>query len=197
MIFKPFNISKLFSVIILNVILLIPAIPSYAAEYVYISDNLRVGVRTEPVSSIPPIGVVFTGMKLEVLEKKEGYLKIKSDKNLTGWIKDIYVTKDAPAIIQLNLLKKKYEKLNAQLAEGSDTSQVLEKANQALSEEIDELKEAQRDWRKERARLIASQYNDSSWFWIIVTIILVIASFIGGALWYRVQAMKKLGGLRV
>lgn len=168
----------------------------YAAEYIYISDNLRVGVRTEPVSGVPPISVVFTGMHLEVLEKTEGYVKIKTDKGVVGWIKDIYVTKKAPAIIELNVFRKKYEKLKKELSQGGETTSMLEKANMALSEQLNELKSERREWSRERARLMASQYKESSWLWIVGVIVLTVLSFLAGVFWHRSQAMKRLGGLR-
>jgi len=168
-----------------------------AAEYVYISDNLRVGVRTEPVSGIPPIGVVFTGMKLEVHEKMDGYVRITTNKGLNGWIKDIYVTKKAPAIIQLNAFRAKYDKLKKELSQGSDTSEILEKANLALSEKIDDLKAERREWARERASLLASQYKDSSSWGLIVAIISVVLSFFAGVFWYKRLITKRLGGLRI
>ena len=168
-----------------------------AAEYVYISDNLRVGVRTEPVSSMPPISVVFTGMRLEAHEKKDGYIKITTDKGVSGWIKDIYVTKSAPSIIQLNQFKVKYEKLKKELSQGSDTTSVLEKANLALSKQVDELKEERREWSRERATFLATQYKETSWFWILEIIVLVILSFVAGIYWYKTHVMKRLGGLRI
>lgn len=168
-----------------------------AADYLYISDNLRVGVRTEPVSGTPPIGVVFTGMKFEVLDKVDGYVKITTQKGLTGWIKDIYATKKAPAIIQLNAFKIKYEKLQKELAVGRDTAEILEKANLALSEQVSELKAQKHDWSRERATLMASQYKDSSWLGFIVAIILFVLSFFAGVFWNKNQVMKRLGGLRI
>ena len=182
---------------ILSTLLLSYSVNTLAAEYVYISDNLRVGVRTEPVSGIPPIGVVFTGMRLKVHEKSEGYIKITTDKGLTGWIKDIYVTKKAPAIIQLNNFQIKYKKLEKELAENKETTALLEKANAALNEQLIELKEERREWSRERATLLASQYRDSSWFGIAIAVILIILSFVGGIFWYKTQVMKRLGGLRV
>lgn len=168
-----------------------------AAEYVYISDKLRVGVRTEPVSGVPPISVVFTGMRLKVHEKADGYVKITTDKGVTGWIKDIYVTDKAPAIIQLNAFKVKYDKLKKELSQGSSTVAVLEKANLALTEQIDELKLERREWSRERATLVASQYKESSWFWIVELIVLIVLSFVAGIYWYKTHVMKRLGGLRV
>jgi len=190
-------ISRYFLALLLSGLLLGSVNIAYAAEYVYISDNLRVGVRKEPVSGIPPISVVFTGMRLQVHERTGGYVKITTDKGVTGWIKDIYVTKEAPAIIQLNAIKAKLAKLEKEISQGNNTAAVLEKANIALSEKLDELKAERREWTRERADLLASQYEESSWFWIIGMIILVIASFIAGIFWYKNYVMKRLGGLRV
>ena len=168
-----------------------------AAEFVYISDNLRVGVRKEPVSGIPPISVVFTGMRLEVHDRADGYVKITTDKGVEGWIKDIYVTPKAPAIIQLNEFRVKYDKLKKELLQASDTSSILEKANLALNDQLDELKGERREWSRERASLMASQYKKSSWFWIVEVIVLILVSFAAGVFSYKTYVTKRLGGLRV
>lgn len=168
-----------------------------AAEYIYISDNLRVGIRTEPVSGIPPISVVFTGMRLKVEERTDGYIKVTTDKGVTGWIKDIYATKEAPATIQLNHLRLKHEKLKKEHIKDLQTFSQLEKANRALNEKIDELKSEKREWQNDRVNLMASQQQESYWYWLVGIIALFLGSFIAGALWYRTRAMKRLGGLRV
>lgn len=190
-------ITRYFLSLLISLLMLGSAVNVNAAEFVYISDNLRVGVRKEPVSGVPPISVVFTGMRLEVHERVEGYVKITTDKGVSGWIKDIYVTKKAPAIIQLNAFKVKYEKLKKELSQGNNTATVLEKANMALNEQLDELKSERRDWTRERADLMASQYKESSWFWIIEIIALIVLSFAAGIYWYKNHVMKRLGGLRV
>jgi len=181
----------------ISLILLSCAATLSAAEYVYISDNLRVGVRTEPVSGLPPISVVFTGMRLELHENVDGYVRITTNKGISGWIKDIYVTKKAPAIIQLNTLQKKYDKLKKELSQGGDMATVLEKANMALNDQVDELKVERREWIRERATLMASNYKESSWFWIVQILVLIVLSFVAGVFWYKMQVMKRLGGLKI
>lgn len=178
-------------------ILMLLSTATLAVETVYISDNLRVGVRTDPQSNDLPIGVVFTGMRMDVLDRMDGYVKIKTDKGITGWVKDIYVTKTPPAIIQLNKLQVKHDSLTKELTAGHDTTGELEKANVVLNEQLDNLKKQQREWQRERAMVIATQYTGTSWFWFILIIVIGIAGFVSGALWYRSQAMKRLGGLRV
>lgn len=169
----------------------------HAAEYIYISDNLRVGVRTEPAISTPSISVVSTGMRLKVEGRTEGYIKITTDKGVTGWIKDIYATKKAPAIIQLNNFRKKYDKLSKERGKDLKTFATLKKANKALNKQINELKLERREWESERINLLADQDEESSWYWPAGVVVLLLFCFIAGALWYRTQAMKRLGGLRV
>ena len=184
---------------ILLIFMLMPVTPVMAAEsYVYISDTLRVGVRKEPQSGLPPIGVVLTGMRLKVLERSDGFMKIETDKGVTGWIKDIYVTEHPPSIIQLKALKKKYQQLEKELATSKDTATMLEKANLALNDQLDDLKSERQQWVRERAELLASQYQESSPVgFIILILLLLLASFIGGIFWYKLRVMKRLGGLRV
>jgi len=146
----------------ISLILLSCAATLSAAEYVYISDNLRVGVRTEPVSGLPPISVVFTGMRLELHENVDGYVRITTNKGISGWIKDIYVTK-----------------------------------KMALNDQVDELKVERREWIRERATLMASNYKESSWFWVVQILVLIVLSFVAGVFWYKMQVMKRLGGLKV
>ena len=195
--YVPRAIKLNYFLFIMSLLFLSGFISATAAEYVYISDNLRVGVRTEPDSNMPPISVVFTGMRFEVHEKAEGYIKITTNKGVMGWIKDIYVTKKAPAIIQLNAFRVKYDKLKKELLAGNDRAVILEKANLSLNRQMEDLKAEQREWSIERAKLMASQHEESSWLWIIEIVILMVVSFVTGIFWYKTHVMKRLGGLRV
>ncbi len=184
--------------LLLLILFLLAAPVTAASNYVYISDTLRVGVRKEPQSGLPPIGVVLTGMRLKVLERRDGFMKIETDKGVIGWIKDIYVTEHPPSIIQLKALKKKYQQLEKELATRKDTAAMLEKANMALNDQLDELKSERQQWVRERAELLASQYQESSPVaLIILVLLLLVASFVGGIFWYKLRVMKRLGGLRV
>lgn len=183
--------------IVMGLMVLSVSVNVYAAQYVYITDHLRVGVRSEPVSGVPPVNVVFTGMRLEEHERTAGYVRITTDKGISGWIKEIYVTKKAPAIIQLNVFQAKYDKLNKELIKGNDSVAVLEKENKVLSEQVNEFKSEQREWLKERAELMLSQNQESFWLWIVAIIVLISMSFVAGVFWYKTQVTKRLGGLRI
>ena len=169
------------------------------AETVYVSDELRVGIRPEPDIGYSPVGVVVTGMKLDVLDRQAGFVKIKTDDGMIGWIKDIYATDKKPAMLRLQQLQKKHTVVANQLKEISKDLKTLESSNQSLNEQVEELKQERAEWQLLQAKLASSQQQaKSTWYWWFMALVVVlVGSFVGGIQWHRIQAMKRLGGLRV
>ena len=172
---------------------------SAMADTAYVSDNLRVGVRPEPDNTSAPTGVVKTGMKLEVLDSQQGYLQIKTDDGLIGWIKKIYVIEKAPAIIKLQQSQKKYDQQAAQMKELQTTISALQSTNSSLTEQVEELKEDRSRLQLLQAKSISSQQDDkNSWpWWIVALLLFTTGGFFAGMQWSRHQVMKRLGGLRI
>lgn len=174
---------------------------SVHAETVYIGDNLRVGVRPAPDSTLTPIAVVQTGMRLELLEKRGAYLHIRTPEGVTGWIKDIYTSRSAPAILRLKALQRKQAALQQQLQELKQDNHVLATANQSLQGKVGELNAIRDQLQLEAARrqvLEDKQAVVSSWYWWGLLVLLVGgAGFFSGLSWYRHAVMRRLGGLRV
>ena len=168
---------------------------------IYINDNLRVGVRSEPSTRVAPFSVVVTGMRLEVLEQQAGYLKIRTNKGEVGWIKDIYVSDQPPAVLRIKTLETRHQALKQQMQKQEETIKILETANMALNEKIDSLKKDRSRWQLEKARsdyMQQGRVNSRFWWWIsLAGLLLVAAAFTSGMIWHRQQAMKRLGGLRV
>lgn len=178
---------------------LIPA--SVFAGYVYVNDTLRVGVRPEPSNSVGPISVVVTGMKLEVLERNDGYLKIKTDGGVEGWIKDIYVTETVPAQIELEQLRKKFQQLSSESGKSGDQIKAAQQANLALSDEVDSLKKQNRELQiklMKHQESVSGGSNVLKYLLLALLFVgLLVAGIFIGVIWHRRQAMKRLGGLRV
>jgi len=174
-----------------------------AAQQVYINDNLRVGVRPFPSSSAAPVAVVTTGMRLRVIDRVDGYLKIRGKNNVEGWIKDIYVADEAPSIIKLHKLQARYASATEELKRLKADLQVAHAATRLLSEQLDTQKMDTSKLQSELAhkmgleRLEETQHSLLWWFSLFVIPGLALAAFYAGIVWYRNQAMKRLGGLRV
>ncbi|GMR08396.1 MAG: hypothetical protein BMS9Abin26_1401 [Gammaproteobacteria bacterium] len=195
-----------------------------AADYVYVSDELRVGVRPNPGRQGSATSVVTTGMRLEILEQRGNYLRIRTDKGKEGWVKKTYTTTQAPAAVRL---KKLQQQLQSRQPVQQDQAQ-----NKSLLKEISSLKEASSQYRDQildltqqleqasnasvtykqemerqadkqaeqlsTTSLAAAQSQTADLWWVpLVILISIVAGFFLGAQWFKRYTMKKLGGLNI
>ncbi|MDZ7660997.1 TIGR04211 family SH3 domain-containing protein [Thiohalophilus sp.] len=176
-----------------------PALAADSSDTVYIDDMLRVGVRPEPDSRSTPVGVVTTGMQLEVLDSRGDYLRIRTDKGLSGWIKAVYATGEPPAMIKLEQLEKKRAEILEELDALRQNVTVLEEANNSLNNQLDQVKAERSKLQLRLARDTSTQKQAGSyWFlWLLGLVVAAVAAFAGGVLWQRRQTTRRLGGLRV
>jgi len=190
---------RLFIILPLLLLSLLSTPAQGETDFVYINDVLRVGVRPEPDSRVTPIGVVVTGMKLEVLDRRENYVQIRTDKGLTGWIKSIYITQEPPAMIELKQLKEGQKDVNARLVELQQNLQVLQEANNTLNEQVDQLKTERSELQMRVARDTSGQkQSHHTWIWWLIGLCVVaVAAFTGGIAWHRQETSRRLGGLRL
>ncbi len=169
------------------------------AQEVYVKDSLRVGVRTEPGNKLSPVSVVTTGMKLTVLESSGNYIKIKSANNIVGWVKKTYISPEPPARIHLQQLQEKHQKLQSDLAKQTKVARAAELNARSLGEEISQLKRTNAELRIQ----LDDQHSENmvsglSYVWKFgLFLLFCIIGFVGGLIWHRSYAMKRLGGLRV
>ena len=167
------------------------------AETAYVSDTLRVGVRPAPDSQAAPIGVVKTGMRLNVLETSNGFVRIKTENDLQGWVRENYVVKTPPAMIKIKTLQQRQGTLEGKLKTLEENNQVLQEANRVLNTKVDQLSTERSKWQLAQARATLNS-NEISWYWwLLGTLIVAGAGFYSGISWYRHLVMKRLGGLRV
>jgi len=167
------------------------------AQSVFVNDQLRVGVRPEPSQLAAPMGVVLTGMKLQVLERKDHFIKIRTKKGLEGWIKDIYVTNKTPAILRVKDLESQQKEAQQELQDVVKTKTALEEANSILNDRIDALKAQRAEFQRNQAIQIISSAKSGGGISIVWLVAGLVVGFIVGYLWHRRQSMKRLGGLRI
>lgn len=167
------------------------------AETAYVSDTLRVGVRPAPDSHVAPTGVIKTGMLVEILESTDAYVRVRTEDDLEGWVRDIYVVNTPPAMIKLQALQQQQRKLESELTVLEKNNQDLLEANRIMSQRLDQLSAERAKWQLSQARAALTN-NEFSWLWWLLGILILIgAGFYSGISWYRQSAMKRLGGLRI
>lgn len=186
------------------------------AESVYVRDMLRVGVRSEPDSSESPLAIVTTGSKLEVLDRRDGYVKIRTDDGVEGWVNDAYTSPEVPARIRLKEVEARNEDLEERLAkarrEARQEIQELRATTAATVEENDQLTARLEALEKDNASLRlrlrelnpAAEPEDASGAgfmerrWLIYAggvLALLLAGFLWGARWQRGRVAGRLGGM--
>lgn len=168
------------------------------SDTVYISDMLRVGVRPEPDTRSTPVGVITTGMKLDVLDRQDGYLQIRTEKGLVGWIREIYAVEKPPAMIQLASLHSEQGRMQEELEALRQNVETLQDANSTLNSQLDIVKAERSKLQLRLARSTTEQGDTGGqWvFWLPGLFLTALAAFIGGVLWQRSQTARRLGGLR-
>lgn len=168
---------------------------------VYVNDTLRVGLRPEPSTAVAPIGVVTTGMKLELLGEEGDYVQVQTGKGQSGWIKKMYIVDSPTAGIRLQAIEKKQAALKARIRELEEANKVLATANHTLNQKVDTLTDERSRWQLEQARLQVSTAGKGAshrWlWWLIGVLVTAAAGFFSGITWYRHTTARRLGGLRV
>lgn len=117
------------------------------AETVYVHDQLRLGVRGAPDAAEKSIAVVKTGDALEVLGEQDGFIQIRTESGVEGWVSQGYVSPEPPAAIllqaaqqELAKLKNQQTPLQQQLAQAQ---QKVEQQQQQLAQLTDEKEKLQ------------------------------------------------------
>jgi len=167
------------------------------AKTVYINDQLRVGIRPDPNNDSAPLAVVSTGDKLELLDSDSGYALVKTKDGVEGWVKEIYTTTNVPAIVQLKDLSQSAGGTSKKIQELTKQVGLMESANQVLNENLEKIR-AEKNRIEVQLLAARSGQPTGNWvYWLAALFGFAIVSFIFGMFWYRSQAMKRLGGLRI
>ncbi|HKJ87368.1 MAG TPA: TIGR04211 family SH3 domain-containing protein [Gammaproteobacteria bacterium] len=198
-------------------LLLILALPLQAwAEAVYVRDMLRVGVRAEPDSNESPMAIVTTGSKLEVLDRRGGYVKIRTDEGVEGWVNDAYTSPEVPARIRIKEVKARNQALEEELARAREKAEAkmeelrataaatveendrltarleaLEEANASLRSRLHELNPA----AEPKGQAEAAVTDRRWWVYLGGVLALLLVGFLWGARWQRGRVADRLGGM--
>ena len=108
------------------------ALPALA-ERAWIKDELRINLRTGPGVEFRIMGRLKTGDTVEVLEKGDGWTKVRLAEIGDGWIPDGYLQPTAPARLRLDQSESQTEELQSRVESLTARTAELEAENAALS----------------------------------------------------------------
>lgn len=87
------------------------------AETVWLSDELWVNVRTGPGGEYRSLKTINSGTRMDILEEneEEGYIRVRTENGLEGWLPKRYTQADPTGYIQAENLQAEKEQLQQQL----------------------------------------------------------------------------------
>lgn len=180
----------------LSLLLMFTVSTAIAADTVYINDMLRVGVRANPNSSEAPLAVLTSGTQVTVLERSDGYMRIRTTDGVEGWINDTYTTTETPPRQQLAQVTQERDQLKAELAKlkagGADSAQ--------LTAALNGLREQNAKLRQANADLTARLQGDGGYAWLYYVVGLIALFGFGvflGVRWDKERVAQRFGGLEL
>ncbi|MDH5302008.1 MAG: TIGR04211 family SH3 domain-containing protein [Gammaproteobacteria bacterium] len=189
---------------------------SAQAQTVYVSDNLRVGVRDSAGDDANTLTIISSGSQVEILERRGSFSKVRTSNGIEGWVRSVYFESDKPARVLLSETKAKLRQLENELnqlkatkAPGAQPSeQSNDEINQLKAHEeelLQQLKEAQQANADGASGgipadaslrdLFASSNSKLLLTSVGTLMVFLCMGFLIGVSWHKRQVTKRLGGL--
>jgi len=178
------------------------------AESIYVTDMLRLDMYPTEEMTGPSMRKLKSGDRMDLLERKGRYARVRIDGGQEGWVKSLYLVEEEPARTRVNKLEQTnvsleatVKKLRSQLA-GEQTAVAELKQQQSGSAELTAATEQEvESLREQNAGLEEkmSQYASSvPLSWLFIAMVIALAGGIGGG-WYFVdsRSRSKHGGYRI
>jgi SH3 domain protein len=178
------------------------------AENIYVTDMLRLDMYPTEEMTGPSMRKLKSGDRMDLLERKGRYARVRIDGGQEGWVKSLYLVEEEPARTRVNKLEQTnvsleatVKKLRSQLA-GEQGAVAELKQKQSGSAELTAAIETEiANLREQNAGLEAkmSQYASSvPLSWLLIAMLIMLAGGVAGG-WYFVdrRSRSKHGGYRV
>jgi len=138
---------------IIYILLLATTSVAYA-ETQYVSDRLRITLRTGQGTEFQIIRALESGTKLEVIEQTEsGYTNVRTEDGTEGWVRSQYLLPEPIAQQKLDIATVQLEKIKVQLEELKTERTELRKERNELKKNKASLSDKSSSLESELARL--------------------------------------------
>jgi len=106
---------------------------SVYSENRYVTERMRITLRTGPDISYKVIGLVGSGESVDLIEERHKWSRVETDAGKIGWVMTRFLTTDIPKSDLLEKLQKDHERLK-------DKTKLLAKENEKLISENKDIK---------------------------------------------------------
>jgi SH3 domain protein len=114
------------------------ASPATTKPTAYISDRLILGLYAQPDPTATPIKSLPSGLKVEILETRDAFVRIRMVDGNEGWARAEFITTELPAKVQLQQVSRERdqlrEQLNAQAGGDQQMAALLSQARQKIQQ---------------------------------------------------------------
>jgi SH3 domain protein len=117
-------------------VLMLSLPPVIVAETNYVSDSIKITMRTEPGTDRKIIAMLNIGQKVEVLKPGDDWTLIQLPDGKKGYVLSRFLTNKTPSDIQLKALKNNHEVLKEKAASLLEENNEFKSNNEALTSEL-------------------------------------------------------------
>jgi len=185
------------------------------AETIYVTDVLKLKLRTTASNDADVVTNLSSGDKLTVLEKQKRYTKVKTKDGKVGWVQSWFLTDKVPATFLVANLTKEKQALTDQLARAetklknfdSETARendelknsvaTLSKKINNLTSTRNELEEKLDAQASDLAKYEFAEKYNLNFIILLFFLFSFSAGFVCSRVWMRIQERKRLWGYQL
>ncbi len=129
------------------------------AENVYVSDVREISKRLGPSTEHRIVRMLAAGSRMEVLSERNGWLQVRGQDGLEGWILKRYTSTEIPVTLKYENLREEHETLYHASKGALDRIAELEEINKKLLETLSDTSNKLLNLDKEHAVLLMDAAN--------------------------------------
>ena len=138
------------------------AVTIAGAETVYVSDEIKLTVRSGPGTDRKILDIVSTGERMEILEDGEEWVLIRLSDEKEGWVLKRYLSTEKPSQLKLEELQNKHGRLASKADELTKENETLKASNAKVNQDLQEKTKALEEMTRSYEEL--KQDSDASTF---------------------------------
>ena len=109
---------------------------SAQAETMYVSDNIKITLRTGPGTDHKILAMITPGTEVEMIQPDDDWSQVRLSNGTEGWVLNRFITHIRPSRFELAVLKKKHEELMTQSVSLLDENKTYKEENKQLGSEL-------------------------------------------------------------
>ena len=169
------------------------AAPAARAETAWVKDELRLNLRSGPGVKYRIMGVAKTGDSVQILERGDGWTKVRIGSVGDGWIPEGYLQVEAPAGVRLARSEAQTSEFREQFTSLKEQVDSLQQENQELAgRDADQRTSVERLTRENLELRAGARWPE----WITGAGILA-AGMVLGAILHTISARRSRPRLRI